>query len=80
MLPNGNFNGEQKMIATIDVDLQAANPNMPLHPWRAYINSPSSLRLRNVPKRIGDWHITAVKIVAAYPDGEIKAAACVLTG
>ena len=68
------------MIGTIDVEIQAANPNMPLHPWRAYINSPSSLRLRNVPKRVGDWHITAVKIVAAYPDGEIKSAECVLTG
>lgn len=68
------------MIATIDVDIQAANPNMPLHPWRAYVGSPSSLRLRNVPKRIGDWHITSVKIVAAYPDGEIKTADCVLTG
>ena len=68
------------MIATLDVDIQAANPNMPLHPWRAYVGSPSSLRIRNVPRRVGDWHITSVKIVAAYPDGEIKTAVCVLTG
>ena len=68
------------MIATVDVEIQAANPNMPLHPWRAFVGSPSSLRIRNVPRRVGDWHITSVKIVAAYPDGEIKTAVCVLTG
>lgn len=68
------------MLGTIDVEIQALNPNMPLHPWYAYVNSPSSLRLRNVPKRIGDGHITSVKIVAIYPNGEIKTAECVLTG
>ena len=68
------------MIGTVDVEVQAANPNMPLHPWRAFVSSPSSLRLRNVPKRIGDWHITSVSIVAVYPDGSIVSAECVLTG
>lgn len=48
------------MIGICDVSVQAANPNMPLHPLRAFVNSPSSLRIRNVPKRIGDWNISSV--------------------
>jgi len=48
------------MIGTIDIEIQAKNPNMALWPLRAYVNSPSSLRLRNVPKKIGQWEITSV--------------------
>lgn len=48
------------MIGIVDVSVQAANPNMPLNPFRAFVNSPSSLRIRNVPKRIGDWNISSV--------------------
>lgn len=68
------------MIGTIDVEIMAANPSMPLYPVRAFKNSPSSIRLRNVPKHIGDWNINSVQIVAAYPDSSIKTASCVLTG
>ena len=68
------------MIGTIEVEIMAANPSMPLYPVRAFKNSPSSIRLRNVPKKIGSWNITSVQIVAAYPDSSIKTAGCVLTG
>lgn len=68
------------MIGTIDVEVQAANPNMPLYPMRAFAGSPSSIRVRNVPKRIGDWCIRNVYLNAIYPDGTIKSASCVLTG
>ena len=68
------------MIGVIDVSINAANPSMPLYPVRAFKNSPSSIRLRNVPKRIGNWNINSVQIVAAYPDSSIKTASCVLTG
>ena len=68
------------MIGIVDVEVQAANPSMPLHPLRAYINSPSSLRIRNVPKKIGTWQITSVQLVAAYPDNSIRTANCVLVG
>lgn len=68
------------MISVVSVEIQAANPSMPLFPWRAFVNSPSSLRIRNVPKKIGTWQITAVRLVAAYPDNSIKAANCVLVG
>jgi len=48
------------MIGVIDVEIQAKNPNLPLWPLRAYINSPSSIRLRNVPRKVGQWQITSV--------------------
>ena len=68
------------MIGTIDIEIMAANPSMPLYPVRAFKNSPSSIRLRNVPRKIGNWNITSVQIVAAYPDNTIKTANCVLVG
>jgi len=68
------------MIGVIDVEVQAANPNMPLHPMRAFVNSPSSIRVRNVPRKVGAWQITSVQLVAAYPDNTIKTANCKLIG
>ena len=68
------------MIKTIDVECNAANPNLPLKPMFAFINSPSSIRVRNVPKRIGDWCIRKVYFTAVYPDSTVKTAECVLTG
>ena len=68
------------MIAIVPVEIQAANPSMPLYPWRAYVNSPSSLRVRNVPRRVGNWSIDRVYVTAAYPDNSLKTADCVLVG
>ena len=68
------------MIAIVPVEIQAANPSMPLYPWRAYVNSPSSLRVRNVPRKVGNWSIDRVYVTAAYPDNSIKTADCVLVG
>lgn len=68
------------MIKTIDVECNAANPNLPLKPMFAFVNSPSSIRVRNVPKRIGDWCIRKVYFTAVYPDSTVKTAECVLTG
>jgi len=68
------------MIGCVDVAIQAQSPNMPLFPMRAFVGSPSSVRLRNVPKKIGKWNLTNVYFVAAYPDGSIKTASCELVG
>ena len=68
------------MIGTIDIEIQAKNPNMALWPLRAYVNSPSSLRLRNVPKKIGQWEITSVQVNVNYPDKTQKTTQCVLVG
>ena len=71
---------EKDMIGTICVECQAQSPNLPLYPWTAYVNSPSSIRIRNVPKKIGSWCITRVYVSVVYPDGQIKTADCVPVG
>ena len=67
------------MIGTVDVIVQAAKPDFPLSPFCAFVSSPSSVRVRNVPRRIGTWDITAVSVSVDYPDGTTETAACVLT-
>ena len=42
------------MIGTIDVKVQAHNPNFPLDPVFTFVNSSQSFRIRDVPKRIGN--------------------------
>lgn len=59
------------MIGTIDVKINSANPNIPLKTLFAYINSPSSIRVIDVPKKIGKWNITEVYFTANYPDNTI---------
>jgi hypothetical protein len=71
---------EKNMIGLVSVECQAQSPNLPLYPWTAYVNSPSSIRVRNVPKKIGSWCITRVYVSVVYPDGEIKTADCVPVG
>jgi len=68
------------MIGIVDVAVQAASPNLPLYPFRAFVNSPSSVRIRNVPRKVGDWQITAVQLVAAYPDNTVRTVDCKLIG
>ena len=65
------------MIGTIDVNVQAAKTGFPLAPVRAFVSSPSSLRIRNVPRRIGEWEITSVRVSVDYPDGTTASADCV---
>ena len=60
------------MIGTYEIKVSAARPNMPLAPMFAFKGSPSSLRIMDVPKKIGDWNITSVKVVVHYPDNTTK--------
>ena len=68
------------MIATIDVQVSASNPTIPLYPWRVFRKSLSSLRIRNVPRKIGKWNLTGVSIQAKYPSNEIITTDCTLIG
>ncbi len=65
------------MIGVVDIEIAAHNPEMVLWPLKAFVNSHSALRLRNVPKSVGKWKITGVQLVAEYPDGTVKTAECV---
>jgi hypothetical protein len=44
------------------------------------MGSPSSLRIMDVPKKIGEWNITNVKVVATYPDNTTIEKVAVRTG
>ena len=68
------------MISTQDVKIQAQHPAMPLSPFVAFKNSPSSIRILDVPKKIGLWNITSVQIQVTYPDSQILSKQCVRTG
>lgn len=68
------------MIGIVDVEIQAANPSIQLFPMRAFQGSPSSIRVRNVPKKIGDWVISKVFFTVAYPDNSVHTTECKLIG
>lgn len=68
------------MIAVVEVEISARDPEAPLWPCKSYVGSPSSFRFRNVPKRVGNWNINSVQVEVTYPDGQIASAECVLTG
>lgn len=68
------------MIGTIDVKIQAYNPNFPLEPVFTFINSAQSFRIRNVPRAVGKWNITKVFVRLAYPDNTTVQKECVLNG
>ena len=60
------------MIGTLQIQVQAHNPNMPLCPCFTFKGSPSSLRIMGVPKQIGSWKITEVYATFHYPDDSEK--------
>ena len=55
------------MIGTVEVRCSAHRPQMPLQPLFTFCGSPSSVRIMDVPKSIGDWSIDEVKLVVKYP-------------
>ena len=50
------------MIGTIDIKCNAAHPNLPLSPLYTFKNSPSSIRVMDVPKKVGNWSIDKVAL------------------
>lgn len=60
------------MITTIDIKTCAAKPNMPLPPFFAFKDSPSSVRILDVPRKVGKWEITNVSFNVNYPDNTNK--------
>lgn len=50
------------MIGTIDIKCNAAHPNMPLSPLYTFKGSPSSVRIMDVPKKVGNWVIENVDL------------------
>lgn len=68
------------MICTIDVRCNAANPNLPIKQFVSFKDSPSSIRVLDVPKKIGKWNITSVFVQVKYPDDTTLSKECVRNG
>lgn len=68
------------MVGTLSLKTTAGNVNIPLKTIFAFVNSPTTIKVIDVPKKIGKWAITNVYISATYPDNQIVSAECVLTG
>ena len=68
------------MIGTIETYPQAHSPDFPLDTLKAFVGSPSSMRIRNVPKKVGSWQITKVYVEVVYPDNTSQTADCTLVG
>ena len=71
---------DEEMIGTIQVKVQAARPNLPMPPIFSVKGSPTSVRIMDVPRAIGDWNITNVKLVVQYPDNTTVEKVSVRTG
>ena len=68
------------MIGTLDIEIHAANPGVPLRPLVAYVSSPSQVRLVNVPRTVGQWSLTRVYVEVTYPDNAVHAVTATRAG
>lgn len=68
------------MIGTFELKVTASQLQKPLPPIFTFRNSPSSLRLLEIPKSIGSWNITRVYIIATSPNNTTQEIDCVRTG
>lgn len=78
-IPSDN-GGRNKMIGTLSIKCNAAHPEMALPVIYTYKNSPSNIRVLDVPKKIGNWKITDVTLKVIYPNNTVVEVFCVLTG
>lgn len=57
------------MIRTVhDIKINASNPLLPLKPWNAFVGSAASLRIIDVPKKIGNWVLDRIWVDVKYPN------------
>ena len=68
------------MIGTIRIKVAAHSPNLPLQPIFAFVDSPISIRIVDLPKRIGQWHITKAYLQITYPDDTERCVECLPVG
>lgn len=64
------------MIGTLYIKCNAQHNNIALPKLFAFTSSPSSLRIIDVPKKIGNWKIDSVVVSLNYPDNTIKSVNC----
>ncbi|MCR5838282.1 MAG: hypothetical protein K6G94_01450, partial [Kiritimatiellae bacterium] len=68
------------MICTVEVELNAAHPELPLNEASTFVGSPSAVFVKKVPRSVGNWKLTTVYVSFAYPDNSLVTAEAVATG
>ena len=56
------------MIRTFEVKLNAAFPELPIFEAAAFVGSPSTAIITNVPAKVGTWEVTSIAVAYTYPD------------
>lgn len=57
------------MIRTVhDIKINASNPLLPLKPWNAFVGSAASIRITDVPRKIGNWVLDRIWVDVKYPN------------
>jgi len=64
------------MIGNLTVTISAKDPTKKCETLRAYINSPSNVRIVGVPRALGKWKITRVYFTVNYPDNTSLSKEC----
>lgn len=65
------------MISEISIRQNAANPNVALSTFYAFVSSYSNVRIKDIPSKIGTWELTALKVRVSYPDNTTHEDNCV---
>lgn len=65
------------MISEISIRQNAANPNVALSTFYAFVSSYSNVRVKDIPSKIGTWELTALKVRVSYPDNTTHEDNCV---
>ena len=68
------------MICTVEVEFNAAHPELPLNEASTFVGSPSAVFVKKVPRSVGNWKLTKVYVSFAYPDNSLVTAEAVATG
>lgn len=68
------------MIRTVHIDINAANPNMPLAPSDPFVGSAVSFTICNVPRSFGKREITGVAVNVTNVSGQTAAFAATRVG
>ena len=64
------------MIGQLTVNISAKDPTRKCETFRAFVGSPSNVRIVGVPSSLGNWKIETVYIAVNYPDNRSVGKTC----
>ena len=64
------------MIGQLTVNISAKDPTRKCETFRAFVGSPSNVRIVGVPSSLGNWNIQTVYFTVNYPDNRSVSKTC----